>query len=127
MGRIFWTGVLILALLLGLTLGISWAMNAIHSPLQQSLERAADAALKGDISQAQQLGDQAKQRWDTFRKAIAVVADHTPMDEIDQLFGQMRAYAYAEEETELAACCAQLSRLIQSMADAHILTWWNLF
>ena len=127
MGRIFWTGVLILALLLGLTLGISWAMNAIHSPLQQSLERAADAALKGDISQAQQLGDQAKQRWDTFRKAIAVVADHTPMDEIDQLFGQMRAYACAEEETELAACCAQLSRLIQSMADAHILTWWNLF
>lgn len=127
MGKIFWSGVLILTLLLGLTLGISWAMDAIHSPMQQALEQATDAALAGDVSRAQQLGGQAKERWDTYRKAVAVVADHTPMDEIDGLFSQMQAYARAEEDTELAACCAQLSRLVQSMADAHIFTWWNLF
>lgn len=127
MGKIFWSGVLILTLLLGLTLGVSWGMNAIHSPLQRSLEQAADAAVAGDVSLAQQLGQQAKQRWDTFRKAVAVVADHTPMDEIDQLFAQMQAYARAEEDADLAACCTQLARLVESMADAHILTWWNLF
>ena len=127
MGKFFWSGVMILTLLLGLTLVISWAMDTIHSPMQQSLEQAADAALAGDVSQAQQLGTQAKERWDTFRKAVAMVADHTPMDEIDQLFGQMRAYAEAEEDAEFAACCAQLARLVESMANAHILTWWNLF
>ena len=127
MGKIFWSGALILLLLLGLTLGISWGMDAIHSPIQQDLMLAEKAALDGDVAQAQQLGQQAKQRWDSFRKAVAVVADHTPMDEIDQLFGQMQAYARAQEDTELAACCAQLSRLVESMANAHILTWWNLF
>lgn len=127
MGKFFWSGTLILTLLLGLTLSISWAMDAIHTPMEQALEQAADAALTGDVDQARQLGTQAKQRWDRFRKAVAVVADHSPMDEIDQLFAQMQAYAQAEEETELASCCAQLARLVQSMADAHILTWWNLF
>ena len=127
MGKFFWSGALILALLLGLTLSISWAMDAIHTPMEQALEQAADAALTGDVDQARQLGTQAKHRWDRFRKAVAVVADHSPMDEIDQLFAQMQAYAQAEEETELASCCAQLAWLVQSMADAHILTWWNLF
>ena len=127
MGKFFWSGTLILTLLLGLTLSISWAMDSIHTPMEQALEQAADAALTGDVDQARQLGTQAKQRWDRFRKAVAVVADHSPMDEIDQLFAQMQAYAQAEEETELASCCAQLARLVQSMADAHILTWWNLF
>lgn len=126
MGKIFWSGVLILTLLLGLTLGISWAMNAIHSPMQQSLEQAADAALAGDLSRARQLGQQANSRWERFRKAIATVADHSPMDEIDKLFSQMQAYAEAEEDTEFAACCVQLARLVKGMADAHILTWWNL-
>ena len=127
MGKIFWSGVLLLTLLLGLTLGVSWVMNTIHSPVEQALEQAEYAALAGDVEQAQQLGEQAKQRWDQFRKAVAVVADHSPMDEIDQLFAQMQAYAEANEESDLAACCAQLARLVQSMADAHILTWWNLF
>jgi len=127
MGRIFWTGVLLLGLLLGLTLSIGWGMNAIHSPMQQSLEQAADAALAGDMPLAQQLGQQASSRWERFRKAVATVADHSPMDEIDKLFAQMQTYAKAQEDTEFAACCAQLSRLVRGMADAHILTWWNLF
>ena len=127
MGKYFWAGVLLLVLLLGLTLGISWAMDTVHSPMEQALEQASATALAGDMARARQLGQQAMDRWDTFRKRIALVAEHSPMDEIDRLFGQMDAYARANEETEFAACCAQLSRLVGSMADAHILTWWNLF
>lgn len=126
MGRRFWLGVGILVLFLGLGLGITWGMDAIHIPAEQALEQAAQKALDGQMDEAVMLARQAHERWDTFWKLTAGVADHSPIDQVDQLFAEMEVYAQAREEEHFAACCAQLSRLVGSMSDAHALSWWNL-
>lgn len=125
MGRRFWLGVWILVLFLGLGLGITWGMDAIHVPAEQALEQAAQKALTGQMDEAVALARDAHKRWDDFWKLTASVADHSPMDEVDKLFAEMEIYAEAREEEHFAACCAQLSRLVSSMSDAHAPRWWN--
>ena len=51
---------------------------------------------------------------------------HTPMEEIDALFAQVEVYAAAREEAEFAAGCAELSRRMEAMANAHGAQWWNV-
>ena len=126
MGKQFWAGVFLLTALLAGTLGIGLEMEWIYTPAQTQLTQASQLALAGQEQQAQLLAQQAKSRWERFRKISAVVADHTPMDEIDKLFEEMRIYAQEQETPHFAASCAQLARLLQGMADAHSPTWWNL-
>ncbi len=126
MGRQFWVGITLLAVLLALTGGLSLAMDAIHQPAQVQLEQAAELALDGDLSRAAELALQARMRWERFRKMISAVADHSPMDEIDRLFAEAEVFAAVAEEEHFAACCAQLSVLVGGMADAHSAAWWNL-
>ena len=126
MGREFWVGIALLAVLLLLTGGMSFAMNTIHQPAQEQLIQAAELALAGDLPQAAELARQAGTRWERFRKMISAVADHSPMDEIDRLFAEAEVMAAAEEIDQFAACCGQLRVLVEGMADAHSAAWWNL-
>jgi len=48
------------------------------------------------------------------------------MDEIDSLFAQLEVFRQAGLWGDFSACCRRLSRLIEAMAEAHSLTWWNL-
>ena len=126
MGRQFWIGIGLLAALLAITVGVSLVMSAIHQPAQAQLEQAAELALDGDMPRAAELAQQAKLRWERFRKVISAVADHSPMDEIDRLFAEAEVYAAVAEEEHFASCCAQLSTLVEGMAAAHSAAWWNL-
>lgn len=126
MGKRFWLGIGILALFLLVGVGISLGMDAIHRPAEQALEQAAEKALDGQMEEAVALARQAHDWWDDRWKLTASVADHSPMDEVDKLFEEMEVYAQAQEDKHFAACCAQLSRLVESMAAAHRFNWWNL-
>lgn len=127
MGKQFWFGVALMLLLLTLTMVTTLGMDAIHKTAEQSLTQAAQAALQGDMVQAQVLAAEAKLQWLKYWPMTAVVADHSPMDEIDQMFAQIEVYASADEAAEFASACAQQSRQVRAMSDAHRLAWWNLF
>lgn len=126
MGKRFWLGIGILVLFLGTGLGISLGMDTIHGPAEQALEQAAEKALAGQMEEAVALARQAHARWEDNWALTASVADHSPMDEVDALFAEMEVYAQAQEDKHFAACCAQLSKLVESMAAAHRFSWWNL-
>ena len=125
MGR-FWLGISLLLLFLGLGLWTGSVAGQANEAISQTLAQAADTILSGDLETGKQLAQQARQDWENQWHSIATVADHSPMDEIDSLFGQMSVYAQAGQSTALAACCARLSRLIAAVGEAHSLTWWNL-
>lgn len=125
MGKRFYLGIGILVLFLGLGLGAAWGMDVIHAPAEQWLEQAAQRALEGNMEEAVGLARDAHQRWQQNWKRSASLADHNPMDEVDQLFAEMEVYAQAGDQEHFAACCAQLSKLVGSMADAHRFNWWN--
>ncbi|MBQ6852481.1 MAG: DUF4363 family protein [Oscillospiraceae bacterium] len=126
MGKPFWFGIGILALFLALGLGISMGMDAIHEPIGKDLELAAQKALDGQMDEAAEIVRQASARWHRYWKLTASVADHTPMDETDMLFGELLVYAREGDRTHFAACCSQLEQMIESISAAHRLNWWNL-
>lgn len=122
----FWIGIALLAAFLGLGIGVTVAMDQVHEPISQVLEEAAEQALAGDLEGGAALARQARMDWQDHWKGTASVADHGSMDEIDGLFAQMEVYARQGRETDFAAYCARLSKLVHAVGEAHGFNWWNL-
>lgn len=121
-----WLGFGILVLFLALGFWSSYGMQSLHEPLAHNLEQAAKTALSGDLPAGRVQAQKAKKQWDDQWHATAILADHTPMDEIDSQFARMEVYAQAENAEAFAASCQQLAQLITATAEAHRFTWWNI-
>ena len=126
MERRFYLGLGILIFFLGLGLIVTFGLARIHEPVAENFSQAVQAALDGNLNEGIQLARQAESRWQRYRKITASVADHTPMDEIESLLAEMNVFAQAEDAEHFAACCAQLSRMVQTVADAHDPGWENI-
>ena len=120
-----WIGLGILLVLLAAGLLVSWGMGRLHDPIARELEQAASHALNDDWDRAIPAAAAAKTHWDSSHHFAACFAAHTPMEEVDALFAQMEVYAAAKESTEFAAACAELSRKVEDIGEAHGLMWWN--
>ena len=121
-----WLGVGILVLFLVLGFGISVAMDNAHLPTCDLLMQAAEKTLSGEFESAVALGMEAKARWERQWNGTATVADHSPMDDVDALFGEMEIYAKTGEQPHFAACCKELSQRLRAVAEAHRFSWWNV-
>ena len=124
--RRIWLGIGILAAFLALGIWSSHSADKLHTPLAHNLEKAATTALSGDWETGISLAAQAKKQWDSQWNKSAVLADHTPMDEIDGLFARLDIFEKTQNKEAFAACCAQLAKLITAAAEAHSFTWWNI-
>lgn len=118
------TTLLVVFLLLGIVLGL-W-MNQTHKALSLTLDRACRLAREEKLSEAATLSREAYDQWLRCRNATAALADHTPMEEIDNLFQELEVYIQMDEPVHFAAACAQLSAMLQAMGEAHSVSWWNL-
>ena len=115
-------------LLVFLFLGLwgSYAMGDFHEPISDSLEQAAQTALAGDMAKAVQTAKAAQTKWEDGWNRVAILADHTPMDEIDGMFARLEMYAQAGNTADFAACANQIATLVSATAEAHELSWRNL-
>ncbi len=121
-----WLGIALLLILLLLGIFLQLGMNAIYEPVSTALEQASQAALAENWQEALPLAQSAFRQWSRYQKLTASAADHTPMDEVEMLFAELRTYAKAREGAHFAACCAQLAQMAQSISQAHYFSWWNL-
>lgn len=121
----FWIGVGLLVVLLAAGIWIMVASDRVHAPISGLLEEAARESLAGDLAAGQALAQQAEDQWQQHWKAVASGGDHNPMDEIDGLFAQARAYGLAGQAADFGACCARLAELVEAMGESHSLSWWN--
>ena len=119
MERRFYLGITLLVVVLALAIGLAVGMKAIHEPAQIALTQAAEHALAGDWEQAITLGQQAYDRWQKYRSVTAAFADHNPMDDTERLFREMLVYAQTEEVPHFAACCSQLSAMLKATYETH--------
>ena len=119
-------GLLTLSLLFSISLFVSLASKRAYAPVIDLLDKATETALTGQFEDAIANANTARSLWEKHRNKTATVADHTPMEEIDVLFTEVAVYAKAEDTLHFAACCAQLSSMVQNMADAHAINLWNL-
>ena len=117
-------GLLVVFLIFGICL--SAAADKACLPTEDLLKQAAEKTLSGDFVGGIALGKEAQSRWESQWNAIAAIADHEPMDEVDALFAEMEVYATTGEQPHFAACCEALARRIHSFADVHRFSWWNV-
>lgn len=122
-----WLGIGILVLFLFLGVTISIAMENTHLPTCNLLEQAVEKTEEGDFDRAVELGMQAKSRWESHWNGTAVVADHSPMDDVDALFAEMEIYGQTNEKPHFAASCKELAQRLAAVAEAHKFSWWNIF
>ena len=121
-----WIGAgLLTVLLLGGLLSGRW-MTKVHTPLAGILEQAAQAAMAEQWERAVSLQEQGEALWQKRRNLAAAFADHSPMEEIDECFAELKIFAHKGEWVHFASTCMSLSRKLEAMGEAHRLTWWNL-
>lgn len=124
MSRI-WIGIILLLLFLGLGLWSSISMGTFHKPLAQEIRRAGELAAT-DLESAVKTARAAREKWDSHWGRTAMLADHTPMDEIDAQFELLEGYAAAGRSADFSAHCMRLSAMISATAEAHSFTLRNL-
>lgn len=123
----FWLGFGILTTLLAVSLWSGIAMGQLHEELAQGMEQASRAALSGNLQEGYSQAQQVQRRWQKHWKPVAVITDHEPMEEIDEVFAQTETYAQAGQTDAFAAGCARLAKLLEAAGGAHTPMWWNLF
>ena len=121
-----WLGVAILAVFLVGGILAAAAMDSTHMPTVELLQQASEKTMDGAFGEGVLLGLEAKDRWERGWNGTATLADHGPMDDVDALFGELEVYAITGEEPHFAACCAELAKRIEAVAEAHRFSWWNV-
>ena len=116
--------VLVVFLILGFV--VSGAMDNAHTPACNLLTQAADMTLTGKFEEAIPLAMEAKSLWEKSWNGTAVVADHSPMDDVDALFAEMMTFAESGEQPHFASCCRELAQRVEAVSEAHRFSWWNL-
>jgi thioredoxin-like negative regulator of GroEL len=122
----FWIGITVLTLLLILGIFSTVLLSRSHLPIRDTLEQAAVAALAGDLGQADQLLKKAKVQWDRNRLWTAALVEHGVLEEAECLFAEAEVYAKAENRQALAAACARLAQIMDTIAQSHQTSWQNV-
>ena len=103
------------------------ALNRFTEPVCRNLEQAQEAALAGDWERAAENALAAENAWAEKWHGLASAADHTPLEDIDDLFAQLSMCRSLEKKEDFAILCAQLKRRLEAVSNAHTLSWWNFF
>ena len=114
---------LLTALLIG-SLAVGKRVEQLHLPVIQNLEQAISLAEEGAEDGARRAVRRAEEQWQRGWQFVAAFADHEPMDEVDDLFGALRAYGPDSEE--FIAYCRQLLRRTGAVIRDQTFSWWNL-
>lgn len=120
----FGVGLLLFLFITGIFVGVF--MDNTHTEIANKLSAACEKTLSGDFDGGYALSQQAKKLWQAHWRATAAACDHAPMDEIDSLFASLHSYWVKNDDAHFAGSCAELVQLVQAVADAHRLSWWNL-
>lgn len=119
-------GMVLLTVLLLTGLLVSWDMGRTHTAISAQLEDAAWFALSGNWEKARNAAAAAEHSWESHRNLSSLLADHTPMEEIDALFAEINIRSAARNAEDFAASCGCLSRKVVAMGEAHRFSWQNL-
>lgn len=121
-----WFGLGLLLALLAVGIFTTVAMDRIHSPMEETLNRAAESALAGDWDNAETLLRETEKNWSKTENFRQSLADHTPVEEVKAGFALLDVYCRARETVPFAACCADLAAKVAAIGEAHAFALNNL-
>ena len=115
-------GLLVVLLIGGLLLG-TWLTKRLP-PMAEDLNQAGIAAQRGDWTQAERLTARVAAEWEKMDWLTAAVTGHEELEDIDDAFAQLPAYAW-KDATGYHAICATIAQEIIALAENHICNWRN--
>jgi hypothetical protein len=123
--RRLWISVGFLAVMLVLAILLTFLFDRIDTPLAEDLQQASQLAMAQDWEKATALAKQTRAEWKQYRKFIAAVADHEPLEKMEYLLDQLLVYADLRRTADFSAVCVELAALADAMLESQSLTWWN--
>ena len=102
-----------------------WMLNRFAEPVCRELRLAREEALAESWEEASFHALAAETAWEGKWHNLASAADHTPLEDIDDLFARLRVFRRLKKSDEFAALCAQLECRLEAVSNAHALSWWN--
>lgn len=121
-----WIGVTILLVLLALGIVTTHFTSHTTEEISEQLQLASGAVLLGHWEEAQTFSRRARAQWEAYHHWIAAVADHEPMEEIDDLFTQLEVYLQTRQQIPFSICCTSLSAMAKALGESHAVNWWSL-
>lgn len=120
-----WIGVGFLIVMLAVGICLTMLFDRIHTPLSEDLRQASQLALSQDWEKATALAQKARADWQQYRKLIAAVADHEPLEKMEYLLEQLDVYAQRRRTADFSALCVELAALADAMLESQQFTWWS--
>lgn len=121
-----WMGFALLLILLFSSVLVTRKMEAIHQPIREHLQQAAQYALEGNWERADDCFREAEMEWEAREHFRSCFADHNPLEEIDGNFEMLGIFCETKDRIAFAGGCRELSRKVIAVGEAHELVWWNL-
>lgn len=121
-----WIGIIILVLLLGIGIILTFYTASVHDQLARILSESRQAAAVGQWEKAAGKCFQARALWEKHRKPTAALVDHEPMEEVEALFAQLEVYLKARDPVAYGSCCASLEVFARAIGESHSVSWWSL-
>ena len=121
-----WIGAGLLAILLALGLLAGEVMERRLAPGMEAMTQAGLSAREGDWNRAEALTAWAKADWEAMTWLTAALTGHQELEEIDDAFAQLSAYAY-RDPLAYGAICASVAEALTALSQNHIPSWKNFF
>ena len=107
-------------------LGSMLLLGQFRETMTEALEAGAEAVLAGELETGTEKARQARAFWERYRKGLAAVSSHEPMEDMEELFARLAVYERTGDWTEYAVCCVRLAELAEAIAEAQGCSWWSL-
>lgn len=122
----FWIGISILALLLVSSVGVIVCLDRTMSQITDDLRLAQSAAASGDLEAAQKAVAAARQRWEHNRPLAACLANHGPLELVNQGFQELEVWARAGDSAQYEALCCILGQQIEALVQEVTPYYYNI-
>ena len=121
-----WIGVFFLVFLLASGMALMLVTGNFHEEFSENMEQAAADAMAGRWEEAEKKAARGKALWESYRKFLACVTDHEPVENVVSLFSQLEMYEKRRYDAEFAAICMELSHLSGAIEESHGARWWSI-
>ena len=121
-----WIGVVIMVLLLGIGIGMLVGSQAFFEEFKDNLQEASGYALAQNWPAAMEKAQNSEESWNRYHRFWAAFTDHEPVEEVQNLFSQLKIYEMRRLEVDFAAICQHLSHLAEAIDESHNLKWWSI-
>lgn len=121
-----WIGVVIMILLLGIGVGLLVGSQTFFKEFGDNLQEASRLALEQNWPAALEKAQESEESWNRYRRFWAAFTDHEPVEEVQNLFSQLKIYGKQRLEVDFATICQHLSHLAEAIDESHNLKWWSV-